>query len=183
MENYLLDTLQQTDGQIQNMLPLSVTKSPTPLDTSLKWTPLALLVISDAVGLKTKNKLKQQVVHFIVAEAILNAILLPVKKAVNRERPNGDHKSFPSGHAATGFLGSDILHQELIESYPVASFSGYALSFVTCGLRLYHKKHWFSDVATGALLGILSAKLAGKGLKQVKKSHGNKHLNPGNLLM
>ena len=43
-------------------------------------------------------------------------------------------------------------------------------SFVTCLLRLYHNKHWFSDVATGALLGVLSAKLSGKLINLIKIS-------------
>src|SRR3954454_11871704 len=100
MENSLGIGIQQIDVRIQNNLPGTQTKDATPLDTGLKWTPLTLLLIADIVGLKTRNNFKQHALRFIIAEAILNVTLLPVKKAVNRERPNGNPKSFPSGHSA-----------------------------------------------------------------------------------
>lgn len=162
MENTLLGAIQQADVQIKNDVSNPHTKGATPLDTGLKWTPLMLLVISIMRGLKSKGTAKQQVLNFLIAEAILNTIMLPVKKAVNRKRPNGNLRSFPSGHAATGFLSSQILFEELKGSNRALSYSGYAISSVTCSLRLYHNKHWFSDVITGALLGVLSAKLSGK---------------------
>ena len=112
MENAMLVAIQQTDVQIRNKISNSGTNGATPLDARLKWTPLTLLLIADVVGLKTKDNFRQHALRVIIAEAILNATMLPIKKAVNRERPNGDFKSFPSGHAATGFLSSQILYDE-----------------------------------------------------------------------
>jgi membrane-associated phospholipid phosphatase len=183
MENTLLVAIQQTDDQIKKSLSNPQIEGATPLDVSLKWTPLTLLLISDAVNLKTKNSFKQHALHVIIAEAILNATMLPVKRVVNRERPNGHPRSFPSGHATTSFLSSQILYEELKESNPALSYSGYAISFVTCLLRLYHNKHWFSDVATGALLGIFSAKLSGKLINRITQKQTKKYLKPGNLVM
>ena len=182
MENTLLVSIQQSDVQIQKRLSNPSITGATPFDTSLKWTPLALLLIADVVGLKTKHDFKQHALSVIIAEAMLNATMLPVKKAINRERPNGYPKSLPSGHAATGFLSSQILYEELRGNNPALSYSGYALSFVTCFLRLYHNKHWFSDVAAGALLGVVSAKLSGKLINRLKNKQAN-YLKPGNLVM
>ncbi len=104
---------------------------------------------------------------------ILNAAIRPLKKSMNRIRPNGDSKSFPSAHTATGFLASEILYQELKENYPALKHSGYALSIVTGWLRLYHNKHWFSDVIGGALMGTLLGKISGKLIDNVKRKQFN----------
>src|SRR4051812_31215194 len=130
MENRWLLAIQQTDVRIQNSLSDPPAKGASALDTGFKWIPLAALLIADLLGLKTKNKFKQHVLCVVVAEAILNVTMLPIKKVVNRERPNGDGKSFPSGHAATGFLSSQILYEELKENYPALSYSGYVVSCV-----------------------------------------------------
>lgn len=104
---------------------------------------------------------------------MLNAAVQPLKKSVNRIRPNGNFKSFPSAHTATGFLASEILYQELKENYPVLKHSGYALSIVTGWLRLYHNKHWFSDVVGGALIGVLFGKISGRLIDNLKRKQLN----------
>jgi len=182
MKNTLLHQIQQTDVDIERYLSNPCTKKSTPLDTGLKWAPLTVLLVLDAASYKTKSSFKQHALNFIVAEVILNAAMLPVKKIFNRKRPNGQAESFPSGHAATGFLSSQILYEELRENNAALSYSGYTLSFVTCLLRLYHKKHWFSDVAAGALLGIFSAKASSKFIYR-KHNRANKYLRTGQLLM
>jgi len=60
----------------------------------------------------------------------------------------------------------------------VLCYGGYAVAAATGILRLYNNKHWFSDVVAGALIGILSARLAyrmfsGKNRKRIKPENDN----------
>jgi membrane-associated phospholipid phosphatase len=168
MNNAAITTIKDVDVRIQNSLQHEAPKN-TPVDTFLKWSPFVGLFALKAKGLKTKTHTRQQVLNVFTGIIILNAALAPLKKSVRRVRPNGDNsKSFPSRHTATCFLGSEILHEELEDVLPVLSYSGYAIAVVTGALRIYHNKHWFSDVASGALLGILSAKLSGRLLSSLK---------------
>src|SRR3954471_19605208 len=132
MKNAFLDLIQQADSKIEDKLPATGAKKATPMDTGLKWAPLTILLVADSSGVKTKSSFKQQALRVIVAEAILNVILMPLKNIVNRERPVGNSESFPSGHSATGFLCSQVLYEELKESNAALTYSGYTLSFTTC---------------------------------------------------
>lgn len=38
--------------------------------------------------------------------------------------------------------------------------TGYTMAATTATLRLYKRKHWFSDVIAGAIIGIVSARLS-----------------------
>jgi membrane-associated phospholipid phosphatase len=168
MNNAAVRIIKDVDGQIQDISQHDGQKN-TPIDTFLKWSPFIGLLALTRNGLKTTNDFRGQVVRSLAGEIILNAAISPLKKLVHRVRPNGDDsKSFPSRHTATCFLGSEIMHEELEEVLPVLSYSGYVIAIITGALRIYHNKHWFSDVASGALLGVLSAKLSGKFLNSLK---------------
>ena len=158
MKNKVASTIDGLDKEIHDNYLNEHTQKQTPLDTILKWSPFTLLLIGDVAGLKTKNAYKEHIAMVLAGEVILNIVIQPVKESIKRIRPNGHHRSFPSAHAATGFLTSEILRQELKENYPALKNSGYALSLITCWLRLYHNKHWLSDVVGGALIGALIGK-------------------------
>jgi hypothetical protein len=155
-------TINTLDKQIHDNLLNEHTQKHTPVDTRFKWAPAAFLLACDAYGLKTRNNYKQHMVRIIAGEIMLNAAVRPLKKSMNRIRPNGDRNSFPSAHTGTGFLTSEIIYHELKENYPALKHTGYALSIVTGWLRMYHNKHWFSDVVGGALIGVLISKISGR---------------------
>lgn len=77
-----------------------------------------------------------------------------LKYSVNEERPNGeDSHSFPSGHASVSFAGAEFIRKEYgwgwgVPAYLAAGFVGYS--------RVKAKDHYTWDVATGAMIGILS---------------------------
>jgi membrane-associated phospholipid phosphatase len=175
MNNAPVRMIKEVDIRIQNSIEHDDPKN-TPVDTFLKWAPFLTLFALQSKGLKTKNDARVQVLRCVAGEIILDAVVFPLKKLVHRVRPNGDNsKSFPSRHTATSFLGSSILHEELKETLPVLSYSGYVIGTITGTLRIYHNKHWFSDVASGALFGILAAKISGKLLSNLKeKTNGDR---------
>jgi hypothetical protein len=94
----------------------------------------------------------------IEAALLAEAFTQGLKIAVRRQRPqqlDGNQSrtySFPSGHAALTFAGATVLQQHLgyraaIPTYLIASYV--AMS------RLHDNRHYASDVAFGAAMGII----------------------------
>ena len=160
MKMNFLNPVKKADVSIQRELQKLQPKKHFEVDTFLKWVPLITLLVLDAFDKESKGKLEKHIIEAAAAELLLNAAVLPLKNMYMRPRPNGKPKSFPSGHVATSFLGSELLRQELKDKQAVASYAGYVVSAGTAVLRLYHNKHWFSDVLAGAVLGVLSVKLS-----------------------
>lgn len=74
-----------------------------------------------------------------------------LKYSINRERPNGYERSFPSGHTAAAFASAGFLQMRYgwgygIPAYALAAFTGYS--------RVESNNHWTSDVLAGAAIGI-----------------------------
>ncbi len=80
-------------------------------------------------------------------------ITLGLKRAVGRQRPNGQNKrSFPSGHTSGMFTIASVLHERHgakigIPAYLAASFVGIS--------RVRLQNHFPTDVVAGAALGII----------------------------
>jgi membrane-associated phospholipid phosphatase len=74
-----------------------------------------------------------------------------VKFSVQRGRPDGTQYSFPSGHSAVTFASATVLSAHFgwkvgVPAYGVASY--------VAASRLQAKRHFLSDVAFGAAVGI-----------------------------
>jgi hypothetical protein len=78
-----------------------------------------------------------------------------IKYATNRDRPNGDPRSFPSGHAAATFATAVVLQEHYGWKVGLPAFAAAAYTSVS---RITDNKHWASDVVFGAALGIASAR-------------------------
>jgi membrane-associated phospholipid phosphatase len=72
--------------------------------------------------------------------------------------PFSGQVSMPSGHTAAAFALATSLADDIHN--PVASVGLYGLSTAVGWSRINDNRHWFTDVAAGALVGITSAKLA-----------------------
>jgi membrane-associated phospholipid phosphatase len=88
-----------------------------------------------------------------------------IKVSANRTRPDGTNLSFPSGHTAVSFASATVLQREFgwkvgIPAYAIASYIGAS--------RIEAKRHFLSDVAFGAALGIVAGRTVtvGKGDKK-----------------
>lgn len=73
-------------------------------------------------------------------------------------RPLSGSTALPSGHTAAAFAMATSL-ADVIDS-PVADVGLYGLAAGTAFARMAQRKHWFSDVVAGAIIGTVSAKLA-----------------------
>jgi membrane-associated phospholipid phosphatase len=82
-----------------------------------------------------------------------------------------DRQSFPSGHTSTAFAAAAAVTSEVRRLYPKAVWYVAPVMYggaTMVGLsRMYHNKHWASDVALGAAVGTFS------GLKVVRYSHAH----------
>jgi membrane-associated phospholipid phosphatase len=89
---------------------------------------------------------------------------------------SGDWRSFPSGHSTTAFAAAAAVTDETTLWWPKSTWIigpvMYGGATMVALSRMYHNRHWASDVAVGALIGTFSGK------KVVLASHSN----PGNVI-
>lgn len=115
----------------------------------------------NAAGIKGKNNFKDRTIILTSAYLIMGTTVNIIKSTGNEMRPDGtSNNSFPSGHTATAFMGAEFLYQEYKDVSVWYGISGYLVAAGTGFFRMYNDRHWFSDVATGAGIGILSTKIA-----------------------
>jgi membrane-associated phospholipid phosphatase len=115
----------------------------------------------NAIGIEGKNTLKARSVIIGTSYLLASSLFIGAKSISSIERPDGSNNfSFPSGHTVIAFASAEFLYQEYKEVSLWYGISGYLVATVTGYLRIYNNKHWFSDVVTGAGIGILSTKIA-----------------------
>lgn len=92
--------------------------------------------------------------------ALTELVVSSLKYTTNRQRPQGSHSrlnsSFPSSHAAAAFTVAACIS----ERYPSFAVPSYSLAALIASSRIYHKRHYPSDVLVGALLGIGCARIS-----------------------
>lgn len=89
---------------------------------------------------------------------------------------NHDYSSFPSGHSTTAFAAAAAVTNETTRWWPKSTWVIGPLMYTgaaAVGLsRMYHNRHWASDVVMGAAIGTFT------GRKVVQYAHGH----PDNVL-
>lgn len=139
-------------------------------------------------GRLTKNeKVADLGFHGLEALAIGEGVALLMKGAFGRARPfvdvdnphdfqlgrgfrgKTDYRSFPSGHTIAAFAAAAAVTSEVDRWWPqgtwavgTALYTGAALAGAS---RMYHNRHWASDVVVGAAIGTFA------GLKVVRWHH------------
>ena len=92
-----------------------------------------------------------------------------LKFSAQRTRPNGDPRSFPSGHASSTFATAMVLQQHYGWKAGVPFFT---LATATIVSRVKDNKHWASDVVFGAVVGIASTRTVTLHMRNSKFSLG-----------
>ncbi|WP_346237623.1 phosphatase PAP2 family protein [Niabella insulamsoli] len=120
-----------------------------------------------AGGLVTKNE-KMQHIGLAGGKSLVisTVVYTAAKKLIRRRRPDATQTPFdyalpfskrkytssPSGHTNTIFTVATAIALEFPEKKWVAPVV-YSLASVTAASRIYHNRHWASDVLMGAALG------------------------------
>jgi membrane-associated phospholipid phosphatase len=98
---------------------------------------------------KTYNVGKNLISALIITD--LSTVALKIA-AADTEAPDGAHFAWPSGHTSSSFAIASVLHRAYgpvvgVPMYTIASWVGFE--------RLDDRKHMFSDVIFGGMLGIV----------------------------
>lgn len=154
------DYLKLINNELRDELQENIDEKLT-IDDFSQYAPAASVYILNNVGIKGKHNLKDRSVIFATSYIIMSSSVLALKDFTKIERPDGSsNNSFPSGHTATAFMGAEFLLQEYKDVNLWYGISGYIVATGTGFFRIYNRRHWLSDVAMGAGIGILSAKIA-----------------------
>lgn len=153
------ESLRAFDQNIHDEVCKHVNRSYS-IDNYMQYTPTMAIFAFDLAGIKAKHNFRDRAFVTATSYIIMDAAVDRMKDRIDVWRPdNSNNRSFPSGHTATAFVGAHILFREYKDTSPWIGMSGYAVATATGALRIVNKKHWFSDVVTGAGVGILSAEI------------------------
>lgn len=131
------------------------------LDDKLQYMPVISVYALGLAGVRGKNSLMDKTAMFFISNTIMSMSVDFIKTQTHKLRPDGsDFRAFPSGHTATAFAAAEFMAQEYKDASPWLAVAGYSAAAATGGLRMLNNKHWFSDVVTGAGVGIMSTKIA-----------------------
>jgi len=89
------------------------------------------------------------------AELLAQGLTMGMKESVRRRRPEGSGFAFPSGHTTVSFASATVLQQHL--GWRMGA-PAYALATYVALSRVQMQRHYLSDVAFGAALGIAAGR-------------------------
>ncbi|MDR2472496.1 MAG: phosphatase PAP2 family protein [Tannerella sp.] len=167
---------QEFDRKIDHVISKNVSRRFS-FDDKIQYAPHAAVYLPDLFGVKATNSILDRTLVHITAGALCFGTIQVIKRTTGAERPDGSNLlSFPSGHTANAFLGAHILYHEYRTTAPWIVATGYAIALTTGTMRIVNRKHWFSDVMTGAGVGIASVELAYLMLPVYQKIFNSKQL-------
>ncbi|TRX47843.1 phosphatase PAP2 family protein [Bacteroides sp. HF-5092] len=130
-------------------------------DDYLQYSPGIVMLGLKSFGVEGRSSWGRMLTSDAFSAGIMALTVNTLKSTIHKERPDKSaDNSFPSGHTATAFMFATMLHKEYgTTRSPLYSVLGYSLATGTALSRQMNNKHWFSDVLTGAGIGIVSTEL------------------------
>ena len=93
----------------------------------------------------------------VEAQLLSGMTTFALKHAVRRARPDGEPRSFPSGHAAGTFAVATVIQRHYGVKAAIPAFTAAA---IVSGARLQANSHYPTDIIIGAAIGVLSGRAA-----------------------
>lgn len=138
-----------------------IPKFRTHLDDYLQFSPLLAVYGLDALGVKSKNDLRNRSIILLKGEITMLITTNLLKKLTHTLRPDGSaYNSFPSGHTAQAFTAATFLSEEYKSRYHWMPYASYTVASSVGLLRVANNRHYISDVLVGAGIGYLAMKTA-----------------------
>jgi membrane-associated phospholipid phosphatase len=91
----------------------------------------------------------------IRAQVLAQAMTAGIKLSAKRNRPDGGEFSFPSGHTSVTFATATVVQRHFGWK---AGIPAYALASYVAASRVQVKRHFLSDVAFGAVVGVVAGR-------------------------
>ncbi|MDP5158780.1 MAG: phosphatase PAP2 family protein [Flaviramulus sp.] len=180
LENHTIKLLNKST---QNELAEHIDSKLT-IDDFSQYVPFLSVYGLNAIGIKGQNNFKDITIILGIAYIIMGGTVNILKGTGNVERPDATSKnSFPSGHTATAFMGAEFLYQEYKDVSIWFGVAGYLMATGTGMFRMYNNRHWLTDVAAGAGIGILSTKIAYKIHPLIKRTIFKNKENTNGIVM
>lgn len=150
--------LQKVNGDVK-AAALRAFPGRTHVDDYLQYDPI--VAYFGLAGVKTRHNFLERTIVAATSYLVMAAIVNTMKFSIPVLRPDGSAwNSFPSGHTATVFTGAHLLFREYKSVSPWIGVAGYAVATATGAMRILNRRHWLSDVVTGAGIGIASVEVA-----------------------
>ena len=117
---------------------------------------LRFVLPATAAGLTLAFKDGQGTLQLGESAALALGVTFGLQSTVDERRPNGEARSFPSGHTSISFASAEFVRNRYgwkygLPAYVLASFVGYS--------RVEANQHYTHDVLAGAAIGIISSAL------------------------
>jgi membrane-associated phospholipid phosphatase len=93
--------------------------------------------------------------ELVQAQLIAQVLTYSIKGAVRRQRPEGGGFAFPSGHTTAAFASATVLQRHF--GWKVG-LPAYGAATYVAAQRVQGKRHYLSDVAFGAALGVVAGR-------------------------
>jgi membrane-associated phospholipid phosphatase len=117
---------------------------------------MAAAMATYTIGRSTSNvKVRMLGADLFRAQIVAQALTQGIKFSVDRTRPDGTAYSFPSGHTASAFATAAVLERNLGWK---AGVPAYAAAAYVAASRVQDQRHYLSDVAFGAAIGIVAGR-------------------------
>jgi membrane-associated phospholipid phosphatase len=115
---------------------------------------LAGALATFAVGHATRNTTIAAVgADLVSANIVAQTLTGAIKMSARRARPDGTEFSFPSGHTSVTFATATVLQRHFGWK---AGVPAYAMASYVAASRIHDRRHFLSDVAFGAAVGLVS---------------------------
>jgi membrane-associated phospholipid phosphatase len=120
------------------------------------WVQMAGAFSTYALGRATGSSTATALgADLISAQIISQTLTQAIKFSAGRTRPDGTSYSFPSGHSATSFATAAVMQRHFGWK---AGIPAYAVATYVAASRIETQRHYLSDVAFGAAIGIVSGR-------------------------
>lgn len=119
-------------------------------------TQLGAAFATYSIGRMTGNpKVAMIGADLVRAQLVSQTLTQVIKFGTGRTRPDGTSLSFPSGHTASAFATAAVLQRHLGWK---AGIPAYGVAAYVAASRIQTQRHYLSDVAFGAAIGMIAGR-------------------------